>query len=103
MKSRPPDYATVVKAHAERTTGFVLADSGDCLDIQDAEVRRVRRKLQPLGSKDLSALRVPRSWLLAVLLCPDDSMKGVAEWAAARAPAERERIRLFHHPGSALR
>lgn len=98
MGQRPEDYASLVRAHAAKTIGLVVADSGACLDIRDAEVARIRRALKPLTSDDLAGLRLPRSWLLGVILCPDDSVKRLAAWVADRSGADRERVRLFHHP-----
>jgi hypothetical protein len=98
MKDRPTDYATVVREHAARTTGIILADSGDCLDIRGHEVRHVRRMLRPVASGDLEKLELPDSWMLAAILCRGDSTSLVAGWAARLSAPLRDRIRFYQHP-----
>lgn len=98
MKARAADYASVVKRNASRTTGFVLADSGECLEIKVKEVQRIKRKLAALTSAELSSIVLPPSWLLAVILCPDDPMAAIADWTRGLAATQRERVRIFFHP-----
>lgn len=96
-QGRPSDYASLVRANASRTKGFVLADSGECLDIRDAEIARIQRSLRPITSKELEVLELPPSWLLGVILCPGDDMARVAAWTSQLPASDRERVRLYPH------
>lgn len=93
----PPDFATVVRAREKKTTGFVVAPSGKCLEIQAAEIKRVKRHLVPFAPTDLVAARPPKSWIVAVLLCPGDTTVDVAGWTAQLAPRDRGRVRFYLH------
>lgn len=99
MRPRPIDYAPVVRAHSQDTLGLVVADTGDCLGIRDAEIAHVRRELRALTSSDLAKLVLPKSWLVAVLLCPGDDLQTLAAWALGLEEKDWRLIRFYHHPG----
>lgn len=96
----PGDYVAVVRAHRMGTLAYVVADSGNCLDIQAHEVARVRgRSLRTITSADLPRLRPPASWAMAVVLCPGDTTEALAAWAHKLPPPELDRIWFDEHPG----
>lgn len=92
------DYAAVVRAHHKDTVGFILADSDPCLHIQDLKVTRIRRTLRPIASSDLERLRLPRFWMLAVLLWPGDTTGSLASWASRLPAGQLDRVRFYLHP-----
>lgn len=99
---RPSDYFRVVRAHAAKTRGFILAERHPCLDIRDREVERIHRDLQPAFAATLGDLDLPDSWMLAVILCPGDDTAGVAAWAQRLPARQVDRIRFYAHPKADL-
>lgn len=59
---------------------------------------RIRRTLRPIASSDLERLRLPRSWMLAVLLCPGDNTERLASWASRLPSGQLDRVRFYLHP-----
>lgn len=89
------DETEIIKAHRKDTTCYVLADTGTCLELKAQEVRRVTgRTLVPLTSARLPGTP-PRSWMLAVVLCPGDDTKRLAAWALRLRPADQDRIDFY--------
>lgn len=94
-----PGYQEIVRTHRMDTVAYVLADSGECLDIQREEVANVPgRRIVPLTSTDLAELEPPGSWFLAALLCPGDTTETVAAWATGYPADDLDRIRFYDHP-----
>lgn len=90
-----------VRPHLKQTTGYVLARAGDCLDLQRREVGLKNRPFfKPLKPGELHALKLPRSWFLAVLLCPGDDTRELAAWVRALPAADRRRIRFYYYTGT---
>lgn len=100
--SRPADYVRIVRAHANKTRGFILADRHPCLDIRNREVERVRRDLKPAIAATLNDLQLPPSWLLAIILCPADDTVDVAKWAQRLPARDVDRIRFYSHASVGL-
>ncbi|HEV8359346.1 MAG TPA: hypothetical protein VGR28_02715 [Candidatus Thermoplasmatota archaeon] len=100
----PPGYAQVVRAHHRKTAAYLLATQPDCTRVRDEEIRRVRRRLEPLVLDDLAAGRFrPRgSWLLAVLLCRGDDTDALAAWATGVSVEDRDRVRFYYRRGTDL-
>lgn len=98
MKDRPDDYATVVRRHHHRTVAWLLADQPPCTDLRTDEIERIERDLRPLRSDGLSGWTPGRSWLLAVLLCPDDDLGPLVDRLTALAPDDLDRVRFYAHP-----
>lgn len=40
----------------------------------------------------------PKSWVLVVLICPGDTLEGVAEWVRRLPRRDRDRVYLYFHP-----
>jgi hypothetical protein len=93
-----PDWHGIVAANWQKTTGYLLALDGLCLEVRDDELAAIRknRVLVGLAAKDLAAWRPPDSWLLAVILCPGDSVEPIVEWVEKHG-AEVERIHFYVH------
>lgn len=99
---RHPSWYDVVRKHWARTTGFVLASHGPCIEIRDQEIASVRgRALVGRDLRDLERWRSPSSWLLAVLVCPGEDLAPLAEWMRRERP-DPSRIWFFVHASATL-
>lgn len=97
---RHPDWFGVVRMFWNRTTGFLLASREPCLQIRDRELMAVRgRALASRDVADLARWQPPDSWLLAVIVCPGDSIDPIVEWTK-RHRADPTRVRFFLHPAA---
>lgn len=94
----PSNPRAVIHPHRMDTVGFLLATSPPCARLLDEEVRRVRRTLVALPPGGTPPKPLPRSWLLAVLVCPGDNLAGIAPWVRSLPLRERERVWLYLHP-----
>lgn len=97
MSARKPAYAEVVRAHHEKTVGYLVASREPCIRIRDDEVASVRRRLVPLSPEDVAELEPPDSWIMAVVLCPGDDASVIARWLGKRR--DPARVWFFAHPG----
>lgn len=96
---RRPDYAATVREHHPDAEGWLVASREPCITIRGREVQHVDRVLRPTGPTGLpDPGDLPRSWMLAVLLCPGDDTALVAAWASSIPAGERDRVRFYHHP-----
>lgn len=91
-----------VRAHMHDLTGWVVASSGRCLDVQDAEVRHINRSLEAVHGQDLGARGRPeaRSWMVGILVCPGDALETLAGWAKGLDETDLRRVRLYFLPGA---
>lgn len=97
----PEGIIAQVRPHLKETIGYVLATSGDRLDVQKREIQAIKNRLfKSLRPDDLAGLRLPPSWILGVLLCPGDSTDTVAAWASALAAVDRGRLRFYFLGGT---
>lgn len=97
----PPGLARKVAPHLHKTTGYVLALREPCLELQWRETVGggvPGRAFHPLADVDLRRWTPTGSWLLAVILCPGDTLAAVAAWARRIPPDQRDRVRVYHHP-----
>lgn len=99
----PVGWHALVRANHRNTVGYVVAENGDCLDVQTFESIGPRtkvpgRRFQPIRPAQLAALALPKSWFMGIVLCPGDPVADVVTWLRARTPAERERVVLYVHP-----
>jgi hypothetical protein len=94
----PPNPRDVIHPHRLETVGFLLATRPPCTRIVVDEVRNVKRTLKALGPGDIPPSPLPRSWVLALLVCPGDTLEGIATWVRRLPARDRERVYLFFHP-----
>lgn len=100
-KTRTFDRVDVVRRHRFDTTGFLVAAQPNCLAIARLESQRVtgrRLKLLEAGSLP-SEDDLPRSWVVAVLLCPGDTTELVADWTKRLPMGLRGRVWFYEAPG----
>jgi hypothetical protein len=90
-----------IRARRLDTVAFLLAEQGNCLRIRAEELRRVTgRRLRPVTGSTLPSLPLPKSWALAVILCPGDGTEAVAAWARGiDAASRRDRLWFYEAPG----
>ena len=94
---RHADWFGVVRTHWRRTTGFLLASREPCLSIRKTEIQAVRgRSLVGREVQELEGWTPPRSWLLAVILCPGDDVNPIVAWAR-RHKVDPDRVWFYLH------
>ncbi len=98
----PPTASQQVKPHILKTTGYILAKSGDCLGImrREAAFDPKKRTFQSVAADHLSKTAFKGSWFLGVLLCSGDTTDKIAAWANTRPIADLSRIRFYFHAGT---
>lgn len=100
-KTRALDRVEVVRRHRFDTIAYLVTAQPNCLAIARLESQKVTgRRLKLLEVESLpSAGDLPPSWLVAVLLCPDDTTELVAAWTKRLPPALRGRVWFYEAPG----
>lgn len=103
----PPRWHEVVRRHVADTVGYVVAESGKCLEVQTQELKppvgRVPgRDFQPLRPAELARIRLPASWFMAIVLCPGENLSAYARWYANLSAKDRHRVVFFFHPAFAV-
>lgn len=93
-----PDWHDTVLRHWEDTTAYLLGFRKPCIDIRDAELREIRdhRVVVSLDARELTTWKPPKSWFMAVLLCPGDDLKPLLDWIKKRG-VDANRIHLYVH------
>jgi hypothetical protein len=99
----PRGWHDYVRAHHQETSGYVVAQSGDCLEIGHQETmgpqsRVTGRTFRAIHPRDLPRIELPQSWFMGVVLCPTDDLRPILEWMASLRSADHERIVLYVHP-----
>lgn len=95
----PPGAIERVRPHLQKTVGFILATSGDCLDIQAREVETIKtRRFRSVHPDRLESLDLPESWILAAVMCPGDDTDAITRFAKALDSDDRQRIRFYWYP-----
>ena len=99
IAGRSADWYATVRDNWQRTTAFLLAGSHPCLRIRDEEMEAIKanRVLVGLDHRDLQAWEPPSSWMLAVLVCPDDDLAPLVAWAEEHA-IDAGRVHFYLHP-----
>lgn len=95
----PPGAIERVRPHLQKTVGYILAASGDCLDIQAREVDTIKtRRFRSVGPDQLESLELPESWILAAVMCPGDDTHAIARFTEGLHAGDRQRIRFYWYP-----
>lgn len=94
----PPNPRDVVHPHRLETVGYLLATSPPCTRIAADELRIGKRTLSTLGRGETPPASRPKSWALAILVCPGDTLGTIAPWVRGLAAKDRERVYVFFHP-----
>ncbi len=111
MPSNQTSRRDVILEHMHDTTAFVVARSAPCEAIRDQEIAAVKpstrtqkrgRVLRSVQPGELASLTLPKSWMLAVLLCPGDGTEEVASFMRSLGPAWRDRVTFYHVPKTDL-
>lgn len=102
MSPIPPAQRDVIQKHWRSTPAYVVANVPPCLDLRDQATLPKGRRYEPKDFQDLDSITPPKSWAMAVVLCPGDTLEAVAAWAVQHQ-ADGNRFLLFHAPGVDLR
>lgn len=99
----PAGWHDVVRRHYAKTAGYVVAQTGDCLNVQSDETlgpqtRVPGRAFRAMPPTQLAGLSPPKSWFMGIVLCPDDDLRPIVQWFAKLDAADRDRVMLYIHP-----
>jgi hypothetical protein len=103
MSPLPPGHRDTVKRHWKGTPAYVVANVPPCLALRDQATLPKGRRFEAAAFRDLGAIRPPKSWAMAVILCPGDTLAEVAAWAVRHKVQDGNRFLFFHAPGVDLR
>lgn len=79
---RPEDWTQVVRENHPNAKAWIAASSEPCLTVRDEEVEHVKRILSGADFENLpDQNEFPESWLVAIIVCPDDNLNPVFQWA----------------------
>jgi hypothetical protein len=92
------DDVALIRTHRRETVGYILAGTEKSSKIQEEVVRRVTgRRLLGVRDGSMPEKPLPRSWIMAAVLGPDDTTKSIARWAGDLATPDLERIRFYEN------
>lgn len=91
-------FHDVVAEHHGDSQAFLLARSEPCITIAYDEKENVTgRSFSVVRPDELDDLEVASSWIMAVLLCPGDTSRSLAEWIQAH-DRDPSRVLFYLHP-----
>jgi len=94
MKGRPDDWTRVIAAHAHDTKAFIASSQQPhCLKLAADEVKHINRWMKQVSFDDLPA-KLPDSWFLAAIVCPEDDLSPLASWMTKHGA---DRVRFYLH------
>lgn len=94
------DFAAVVRRHWRETTGYLVADREPCITVAHDEIRHVKRRFEFVALENVPALTPLGSWFMGVIVCPDDDLTGLAQWAQKN---DASRVHFYFHKDTHLR
>lgn len=97
MRALDSNQRAVIRAHAKDTVCYVFAETGDCLHLARGRAEAMTgRTLRHVTSARLPT-GLPKSWMVAAILCPGDTTDALAAWASRLEPGQLDRI-VFYEP-----
>lgn len=90
----PGDFSAIVRRSWRKTAGFLVAGEPPCIPIAQDEIRFVKRRLSFVPLQEVQSIAVEGSWFMAVIVCPEDDLTGLARWAAGR---DARRVHFYLH------
>ncbi len=103
MTPVPPTFRDVVQKHWRSTPAYVVANVPPCLGLRDQAILPKGRRYEATAFGDLASITPPKSWAMAVILCPGDTLDDVAAWAMRHKVEDGNRSLFFHVAGVDLR
>lgn len=103
MTPVPPLQRDVIRRHWRSTPAYVVANVPPCLGLRDQAVLPKGRRYAAASFRDLEGIKPAKSWALAVILCPGDTLHAVASWAVRHRVEDGNRFLVFHVDGVDLR
>lgn len=91
-------FHDIVAKHHEESDAVLVANREPCISIAEDEEENVTgRSFTVARPGELGQLELQASWVMAVLLCPQDTAEKVAEWIVSEnRPAHR--VLFYLHP-----
>lgn len=94
MKMRPDDWTYVVRRHVQDTKGFIVSSQDPtCIKMAQDEIVHIDRWMEHILIDGLPT-EIPRSWFMAVIVCPGDDLSPFATWMDQHGS---DRVRFYLH------
>lgn len=91
-------FHDIVAKHHEGSDAVLVANREPCISIAEAEDENVTGRSFTISRPgELEGLDLGASWIMAALLCPEDTAKEVAEWIVSQDRAAH-RVLFYLHP-----
>lgn len=91
-------FRDIVAKHHRDSEAILVAARDPCITIAyDERANVVGRSFRIAAPEGLARLEPRASWIMAILLCPGDDTREVAEWAKKGA-REPRRVLFYLHP-----
>lgn len=103
MSPLPPAQRDAIRRHWREAVAYVVAGTPPCLGLRDQAVLPTGRRYHAASMVELPALRPGKSWTMAVILCPGDTVAEIAVWAIRHKVQDGDRFLFFHTPGVDLK
>lgn len=95
MKGRADDWTRIVQSNWRKLTAYIVSSAHpSCVKMALEEVSEINRVMRHVTLADVQAVRPPRHWFMAVIVCPGDDLTGLAAWAARH---DARRIHFYLH------
>lgn len=101
MKGRADDWTRVVQANWKKVTAFIVSSAHpSCVKMAADEVSAIDRVMQHVALAGIRALKPPRHWFMAVIVCPGDDLTALAAWARGQ---DAQRIHFYLHKDASVK
>lgn len=93
----------VVHPRRRDTLGIIVAATQPCFDIAtQQQLKAVGRSIHVTSPDRFRLARRPKSWAVAVILCPGDDTEALAAFVKSQKLASH-RFHFYHHPTTDVR
>ena len=101
MKGRADDWTRIVQSSWKKVTAYIVSSAHpSCVKMASDEVSEINRVMQHVALADIHAVKPPRHWFMAVIVCPGDNLSGMAAWASDK---DARRIHFYLHKGASAK
>lgn len=88
----------VVAPNVGKSLAVLVASTQPCIRLAFDEAAAARtRPFKVTTPQHLESLALPRSWIMAAIVCPGDSVEEVAAWTL-RNGHDADRVHFYYHP-----
>lgn len=95
MRGRPDDWTRIVRANWKKVTAYIVSSAHpSCIKMAADEVQHINRVMLHVPLGEVTKLKLPRHWFMAVIVCPGDDLAGLAQWAKEQ---DATRVHFYLH------